>query len=109
MNWPWVYMCPLHPEPSSHIPPHPISPGCHRAPVLGAMCHTLLRLSILHMVMYMFQCHSLKSSLSFKVTLFILSFTHLLIFSAKKYLWSTYYRLVSQIFVILWLLAYKNS
>ena len=27
MNWPQVYMCPLPPQP----PPHPITPGCHRA------------------------------------------------------------------------------
>ena len=50
-------MCPLHPEPPSHLPPHPTPPGCHRAPALGALCHTsnLHWLSVLHTVMYMFQ------------------------------------------------------
>ena len=34
----------------SHLPPHPIPPGCHRAPALGALCHTINShwLSILH-------------------------------------------------------------
>ena len=49
------------------LPPlHPIPPGCHRAPALGALAlpHTSNShwLSILHMVTYMFQCCSLKSS-----------------------------------------------
>ena len=57
-------MCPLCPESPSHILPHPIPPDCHRAPALGALSHTLdfHWLSILHMVMYMFQCNSLKLS-----------------------------------------------
>ena len=67
-------MCPLHPEAPSHLPPHSITLGCHRAPVLGALCHTSNShwLSILHMYVYiyiylhihiyMFQCYSLKSS-----------------------------------------------
>ena len=42
----------LHPEMPSHFPPHLIPLGCPRAPAL----------SILHMVLYMFQCDSLKSS-----------------------------------------------
>ena len=47
-----------------HFPPSPIPPGCHRAPALGALPHTSHAhwLSILHMVMYMFQCCSPKSS-----------------------------------------------
>ena len=57
-------MCPLHLEAPSNLPPHPISPGYRRAPPLGALCHTWNShwLSILHMVIYMFQCYSLKSS-----------------------------------------------
>ena len=27
MNWPEVYMCPLHPEPPAHLPSHPVPPG----------------------------------------------------------------------------------
>ena len=30
-----IYMCPLHPEPSFHLPPHSISLGCPRAPALA--------------------------------------------------------------------------
>ena len=45
-------------------PSHPIPPGCPRALALGAPHHTsnLQWLSILHMVMYMFQCYSPKLS-----------------------------------------------
>ena len=52
------------PEPPSHLPPNPILLGCPRAPALGAMPHALNLQwsSILHMVMYMFHCYSLKSS-----------------------------------------------
>lgn len=64
MNQPQVYTCPLS-EPSSHLPLHPILLGCHRAPdeLLHRTpnSHGLLR----HMVMYMFPCCSLNSSLSF--------------------------------------------
>ena len=44
--------------------PHSIPLGCPRAPALGALRHAsnLHWSSILHMVMYMFQCYSLKSS-----------------------------------------------
>ena len=31
MNQPQIYVCPLAPEPPSHLPPHPSPPGCHRA------------------------------------------------------------------------------
>ena len=53
-----------YPEPLSHLPPHSIPLGCPRAPALGAQLHAsnLHWASILHMVMYMFQCYSLKSS-----------------------------------------------
>ena len=33
-------MCPLWPEPTSHLPPHHVTPVCHRAPALGALGHT---------------------------------------------------------------------
>ena len=61
-----VYMCPPHPEhplpPSSPLYPTPL--GCPRTPVLSALLHELNLpwSSILHMVIYMFQCYSLKSS-----------------------------------------------
>ena len=57
-----IVMCPLPPEsPPTSLP---IPPGCHRAPALGSLHHTPNHhwLSILHMVMYMFQCYSPKSS-----------------------------------------------
>ena len=45
-------------------PSHPIPLGCHRAPALGALLHASVSHwpSVLHMVIYMFQCYSLKSS-----------------------------------------------
>ena len=57
-------MCPPNPEPPSHLPPQPIPLGCPRASTLGALLHAsnLHRWSILNMVIYMFQCYSLKSS-----------------------------------------------
>ena len=32
-------VCPLHPEPPSHLPPHCIHLGCSRTPALGALLH----------------------------------------------------------------------
>ena len=51
----------LNPAP---IPPHPISLGCPSAPALSALFHAsnMDWWSISHMVIYMFQCYSLKSS-----------------------------------------------
>ena len=55
----------IHVSPSSwmpfHLPPHPIPLGCPRAPALGALLRALNLHwpSILHMVMYMFQCYPL--------------------------------------------------
>ena len=45
-----------HPEPPSHIPPHPILMDCPRVLALSALLHAsnLHWSSILHMVMYMF-------------------------------------------------------
>ena len=53
-----------HPEPPSHLPPHHIPQGCPSAPTLSALFHALNLdwSSISHMVIYMFQCYSLKSS-----------------------------------------------
>ena len=50
--------------PSKNLPPYPMPLGCHRAPALDFLCHAANShwLSILHMVMYMFQYYSLKSS-----------------------------------------------
>ena len=47
-----------------NLPPHLTPLGCHRVPTLGSLCQTENSnwLSILHTVMYMFQCYSLKSS-----------------------------------------------
>ena len=62
-NQPWVHMCPsiLNPPPTS-LPTHSlwVIPG-HQ--LLSALLHpsNLRWLSILHMVIYMFQCYSLKS------------------------------------------------
>ena len=63
MNQPWVHMCPPILNPPSHLPPHTIPLGCPRAPTLGTLLHALNLhwSSILHMVIYIFQCYSLKS------------------------------------------------
>ena len=56
--------CIPHPEPPSNFPPHPIPQGCPSALALSALFHAsnLDWWSISHMVIYMFQCYSLKSS-----------------------------------------------
>ena len=48
----------------SHIPRHPIPLGCLSTPALSALLHAsnLQWSSISHMIIYMFQCYSLKSS-----------------------------------------------
>ena len=63
MNQPWVYMCPP-PEPPTHLPPHPIPQGHPSAPALSTLSHAsnLDWRSVSHMIIYMFQCYSLKSS-----------------------------------------------
>ena len=65
MNQPKVHLCPPILEPSSHLLPYPTPLGCHRAPALGSLHHTASShwLSILHIVMCMFPCCSLNSSL----------------------------------------------
>ena len=64
MNQPQVYMCPPHPKHLSHLLSHSIPLGCPRTLALGPLLHPLDLhwSSVLHMVMYMFQWYSLKSS-----------------------------------------------
>ena len=57
-------ICVPHPEPPSHLPPHPILQGYPSAPILSALSQALNLdwRSSSHMVIYMFQCYSLKLS-----------------------------------------------
>jgi len=56
--------CVPRPEPPSHLPPHPIPLGCPSAMALSALFHasSLNWWSVPHMVIYIFQCSSPKSS-----------------------------------------------
>ena len=56
--------CVPHPEPSSHLPPYPIPLGHPSAPALSTLSHALNLdwRSVSHMIIYIFQCYSLKSS-----------------------------------------------
>ena len=56
--------CVPHPEPLSHLPPHPIPEGLPSAPALSTLSHAsnLDWQSVSHMITYMFQCYSLKPS-----------------------------------------------
>ena len=56
--------CVPHPDPLSHLPPHPIPQGHPSAPALSTPSHAwnLDWWSISHVIIYMFQCYSLKSS-----------------------------------------------
>ena len=56
--------CVPHPDPPSYRPPHPIPQGHPSAPALSTLPHAsnLEWGSISHMIIYMFQCFSLKSS-----------------------------------------------
>ena len=63
----WIshgYTCVPHPEPPSHLPPHLIPQGHPSAPALSTLSHAsnLNWRSISHMIIFMFQCISLKSS-----------------------------------------------
>ena len=63
----WIshgYTCVPHPDPPFHLPPHPIPQGHPSAPALSTLSHAsnLDWRSISHMIIYMFQCYSLKSS-----------------------------------------------
>ena len=63
MNQPWVYMCSPSWTPS-HLTPPPIPQGHPSAPALSTLSHAsnLNWWSISHMIKYMFQCYSFKSS-----------------------------------------------
>ena len=53
-----------HPLPASHLPPHLFPQGHPSAPALSTLSHVwnLDRRSVSHMIIYMFQCYSLRSS-----------------------------------------------
>ena len=62
----WIHhscTCVPHPEPLSHLPPHHIPQGHPSALALSTLSHALNLdwWSISHMIIYMFQCYSLKS------------------------------------------------
>ena len=63
MNLPWNTRVP-HPEPPSHLPPHTIPLGHPSAPAQSILYHAsnLDWWCVSHMILYMFQCHSPKSS-----------------------------------------------
>ena len=56
--------CAPHPEPLSHLPTHPIPQGHPSAPALSTLLHALNLdwWSVSHMLIYIFQCYSVKSS-----------------------------------------------
>ena len=58
-----VHVFPILKTPS-HLPPHPIPQGYPSAPALSTLSHAsnLDCRSTSHMIIYMFQCYSLKSS-----------------------------------------------
>ena len=63
----WIhyrYTCVPHPEPPSHIPPHTIPLVCLSAPAPSILypASNLDWRFISYMILYMFQCHSPKSS-----------------------------------------------
>ena len=63
MNQPQAHMC-SHPEPTSHLPPHPIAQGHPCAPALSTLSHAsnLDQRSTSCMIIYTFQRYPLKSS-----------------------------------------------
>ena len=56
--------CVLHPDSPSHLPPHLFPYGHPSLPALSTLPHALNLdwWSVSHMIIYMFQCYSLKSS-----------------------------------------------
>ena len=58
------YICVPHPEPTFHLLPHPIPLGHPSAPVPSILYHAsnLDWQFVSHVILYMFQCHSPKSS-----------------------------------------------
>ena len=63
MNQPWVHMCSPNRN-LSHLSPHPIPQGHPSAPALSTLSHAsnLDCQSVSRMIIYMFQCYSLRSS-----------------------------------------------
>ena len=63
MNLPWVYMFPIL-NPTSHLPPHPITLVHPGAPALSTLYHAsnLDWWFVTHIIIYMFQYYSPKSS-----------------------------------------------
>ena len=63
LNPPWVYMCSPSWTPC-HLPPHTIPLGHPSAPAPSTLYHAsnLDWWFVSHMIIYMFQCHSPKSS-----------------------------------------------
>ena len=64
---PWIRhrcTCVPHPEPSSYLPPHTLPLGHPSAPALSILYHAsnLDWQFVSHIILYMFQCHSPKSS-----------------------------------------------
>ena len=64
MIQPRLHVCPAILNPSTTYLPIPSLRDCPRAPALSALIHALNLhwSSVSHMVIYMFQCYSLKSS-----------------------------------------------
>ena len=64
MNQPWVYMCSPSWIHRPHLSPHSIPQGHPSTPALSTLSHALNLdwWSVSHMIIYMFQCYSLKSS-----------------------------------------------
>ena len=63
----WIshgFTCVPHPEHPSHLLPHPIPQGYPSAPALSTLSHAsnLDWRSVSHIIIYMFQCYSLRSS-----------------------------------------------
>ena len=59
--------CVPHPEPLSYLLPHPIPQGHPSAPALSTLSHPLNLdwRSILHMIIYMFQCYLKEANMYF--------------------------------------------
>ena len=59
-----MFKCVPHPEPPSHIPPHPIPQGHPSASALITPSHALNLdwQSVSYMIIYMFHCYSFRSS-----------------------------------------------
>ena len=63
----WIrhgHACVPHPEPPSHLHPHPIAQSHPSAPALSTLFYAsnLDCRSVSHMIIYIFHCYSLKSS-----------------------------------------------